>query len=135
MVAVTPVPELAFPNTAETVGPVVSMMAVVGDTAFAVVLPSDVATVTAGNGEVAGFAATALPAMSVIPTFRPLTATEVSALVPAYCNFAEDGVCAVTEYWHVSASVAFEARAQVARCPALTVAEATDIVIVPLGES
>jgi hypothetical protein len=71
--------------------------------------------------------------MSVIPTFRPLTATEVSALVPAYCSFVEDGVCAVTEYWHVSASVAFEARAQVARCPAVTVAEATDVVMSALA--
>ena len=120
-------------GAAATVGPVVSMMAVVGDTAFAVVLPSDVATVRAGNGEVAGFAAMELPATSVTPPFRPLTATDVRALVPAYCSFAEDGVCAVTVYWQVSASFALEASAQVARCPAVTTPEATDVVMSALA--
>ena len=52
---------MLLPKTEETVGPTPSTTIVVGETAFAVTLPSDVATVNAGNVRVALF-----PAASVI---------------------------------------------------------------------
>jgi hypothetical protein len=111
------------------------MTIVVGEMAFAVVLPSDVALFVAGSGEVAGLAAIGFPTTSVTPPVRPLTATDVRALVPAYCNFAVDGVCVVTTYWHASESVRVGCAEHDARCPAVTDATATDMVIVPLAKS